>query len=104
MNSRKWMAITASTLMAASTMFGCSSGSGSAKKDSGDSSSAASGKPLIVGTTQELAGSFSPLYASTAYDQWVTNLVYQSMMKYNSASKLELVLLTEEPTCPLPSN
>ncbi|MCF0260760.1 MAG: ABC transporter substrate-binding protein [Erysipelotrichaceae bacterium] len=95
MNSRKWMAAAASTMMAASAITGCSSGSSSA----GGSGTASSGssKPLIVGTDMELAGNFSPLFASTVYDQWVTNLVYQSMMTYDPDNNLQLTLLTEQP-------
>lgn len=53
--------------------------------------------PLIVGTTQELAGVFSPLYATTAYDQYVTNMVYEAMLAYNADSELETQLATEIP-------
>ena len=95
MNSRKWMAAAASAMMAVSTITGCSSGSGS--KSSGSSASSGTSKPLIVGTTQELAGNFSPLYASTAYDQWVTNLCYQKMMDYTADSELTPTLLKEMP-------
>ena len=46
------------------------------------------GDTLIVGMTQELAGVFSPLYATTAYDQYVTNMVYQTLLAYDANSEL----------------
>lgn len=87
MNSRKFVAGGAAFAMALS-LVGCSGG--------GDSSNSAK-ETLKVGTTQELAGIFNPMYASTAYDQWVVNMVYQSMIAYNADSELYPVLAEELP-------
>lgn len=44
------------------------------------------GDTLVVGMTQELAGLFSPLYAISSYDQYVVNMVYQSLLAYDANS------------------
>jgi peptide/nickel transport system substrate-binding protein len=90
MNSRKWIAGAASALIAASSIAGCSSTGGSSTGD-------ASGT-LTVGTTQELKGVFSPLYVSTAYDNWISNLVYQSLTSYNADNERVPELAEELPT------
>lgn len=54
-------------------------------------------KTLIVGMTQELAGVFSPLYSTTAYDQYVVNMVYQSLVAYDADSKMYGLLAEEVP-------
>ncbi|WP_286356569.1 ABC transporter substrate-binding protein [Ileibacterium valens] len=46
------------------------------------------GDTLVVGMTQELAGLFSPLYAISSYDQYVVNMVYQSLLAYDANSEL----------------
>lgn len=98
MNSRKLLAGLASAAMCIG-LVGCSSSdsgsSGSSSSSSGSSSSA--NGTLIVGTTQELAGLFSPLYYQTAYDAWVVNLVYNSMLRYTADSELTTDLATELP-------
>lgn len=88
MNSRKFFAGVAAATMAVS-MVGCSSGSGSGGIKNEEI--------LKVGTTQELAGIFNPMYASTAYDQWVVNMVYQSMYAYDADSVLQPVLTEGAP-------
>lgn len=95
MNSRKLIAGFASAAMAL-TLTACSSGSNSGGNKGGSSS--ASDSTLIVGTDQELAGVFSPLYYQSAYDGWVVNLVYNSMLKYTADSVLTNDLATEVPT------
>lgn len=88
MNSRKFFAGVAAATMAVS-MVGCSSGSGSGGIKNEEI--------LKVGTTQELEGIFNPMYASTAYDQWVVNMVYQSMYAYDADSVLQPVLTEGAP-------
>lgn len=88
MNSRKFFAGAAAAAMAAS-MVGCSSG--------GSSGGIKNEEILKVGTTEELAGIFNPMYASTAYDQWVVNMVYQSMYAYDADSNLQPVLTEGDP-------
>lgn len=99
MNSRKLFAGVASMMMAAS-MFGCSSNApADDSKDNADNSGAATEEQtLTVGTTQELEGTFSPLYAETAYDQWVTNMVFQSMLAYNADNEIYPQAAAEMPT------
>lgn len=87
MNSRKYVAGAAAFAMTLS-MVGCSGGSGS---------SASSNEILKVGTTQELSGIFNPMYSSTAYDQWVVNLVYQSMVGYDANSEIKPILAESLP-------
>ena len=87
MNSRKLIAGLASAVMGLS-MVGCGSGGGS---------SASSNEILKVGTTEELSGIFNPMYSSTAYDQWVVNMVYQSLIGYDANSELKPILAEELP-------
>ncbi len=87
MNSRKYVAGAAAFAMTLS-MVGCSGSGGS---------SVSSNEILKVGTTQELSGIFNPMYSSTAYDQWVVNLVYQSMVGYNADSEIKPVLAESLP-------
>lgn len=75
--------------MAAVMMTGCSSGSGS---------SGASGSTLTVGISTAFNGVFSPLYYSTVYDNYVVEMVYQSMLEYDRDNQLQPQLATEMPT------
>lgn len=88
MNSRKYVAGAAAFAMALS-MAGCGG--------SGSGSSVSSNEILKVGTTQELSGIFNPMYSSTAYDQWVVNMVYQSMLAYTADSEIKPVLAESLP-------
>lgn len=102
MNSRKLLAGVASMMMAVS-MFGCSNTTKPAddanKGDDADKNAGmADDQTLIVGTTQELEGTFSPLYAETAYDQWVTNMIFQSMLAYNADNEIYAQAAAEVPT------
>lgn len=63
-----------------------------------DGATIENGDTLIVGMTQELAGVFSPLYATTAYDQYVVNMVYQSLLAYDANSELYGQAAAEVPT------
>ena len=74
--------------MAAVMMTGCASGS----------SSGASGSTLTVGLSTAFNGIFSPLYYSTVYDDYVVEMVYQSMLSYDRDNQLETVLAKEMPT------
>lgn len=89
MNSRKFVAGGAA-LATALTLVGCGGGGTSSTSISND-------EILKVGTTQELAGIFNPMYASTAYDQWVVNMVYQPMIAYDADSELYPVLAESLP-------
>lgn len=115
MKSRKFFAGLASAAMVLS-MAACSSSDTSSSTDSTStddtsetsdttddsgstsSSSGSSDGTLVVGTTQELAGIFSPMYYVSAYDAWVVNMIYQSMQAYDADSELYNVLLAEDPT------
>lgn len=74
--------------MAAAMMTGCASGS----------SSGASGSTLTVGLSTGFNGIFSPLYYQTVYDDYVIEMVYQSMLSYDRDNQLQPVLATEQPT------
>lgn len=89
MKPKKITAGLASLAMALS-LVGCSSGGST----SGGMSSA---DVLKVGTTQELSGVFNPMYATSAYDQWIVNMVYQSMTAYNADNELYPVIASELP-------
>lgn len=86
MNTRKWVAGFASVAMASTLLAGCSSNGGSSD-----------GKTLTVSVNQELTGQFSPMYAQSAYDQYVVNLVYQGFMKYDENNELVKDLAAEDP-------
>lgn len=87
MNAKKWVAGLASVTMAA-TLVGCGSSNGGSSD----------GKTLTVSINQELTGMFSPMYAQSAYDQYVVDLVYQGLLKYNADNELEPDLAEEMPT------
>lgn len=90
MNSQKLFAGLASASMLLG-LVGCgSSGSGSG-------SSSSSSKPLIVGTTQELAGVFSPIFYQSAYDGWVVDMIYEPLLRYTKDSELKPYLAEEMP-------
>jgi peptide/nickel transport system substrate-binding protein len=91
MNSRKLLSGIACASMALS-LAACSS-----SDTSSTSSSSSTNDTLIVGTTQELAGAFSPIYYQTAYDGWVVNLIYNSLLKYDAEGELQADLATEVP-------
>ena len=76
MNKQRIVAGLASVAMA-STLVACSGGSSS------------DAKTLTVSVSQSLTGQFTPQYASSAYDQYVVNLCYESMLKYNADNELE---------------
>lgn len=105
MNSRKLFAGVASACMALS-MFGCSSNNTTKPADdekpadkTNDNSGTPSGEQLLtVGTTQELEGTFSPIYAETAYDQWVTNMTFQSLLAYTADNEIYAQAAEEVPT------
>lgn len=86
MNSRKLVAAVASAVMGLS-LVGCGSGSGNG----------GSKEVLKVGTTQKLSGVFNPMYATTAYDQWVANMVYQPLIGYDADSNLKPIVAAELP-------
>lgn len=73
--------------MAAAMMTGCASGS-----------SGANGKTLTVGLKTGFNGIFSPLYYQTVYDDYVIEMVYQSMLSYDRDNQLQPELATEQPT------
>lgn len=73
--------------MAAAMMTGCASGS-----------SGANGKTLTVGLNTGFNGIFSPLYYQTVYDDYVIEMVYQSMLSYGRDNQLQPELATEQPT------
>ena len=73
--------------MAAAMMTGCASGS-----------SGANGKTLTVGLNTGFNGIFSPLYYQTVYDDYVIEMVYQSMLSYDRDNQLQPELATEQPT------
>lgn len=81
--SRKSLIVALSAIMAVSTA-GCS-------KNSGGTGT------LRVGASQQLTGVFNPLYATTKYDQWVGDLVYQSMLRYDADSQSIPLLVKELP-------
>ena len=85
MNSRKLFAGLASASMLLG-LAGCGSSGGSS-----------SSKPLIVGTTQELAGVFSPIFYSSAYDGWVVDMIYEPLLRYTKDSELKPYLAEEMP-------
>ena len=84
MNKQRIVAGLASVAMA-STLVACSGGSSS------------DAKTLTVSVNQSLTGQFTPQYASSAYDQYVVNLCYESMLKYNADNELEPVLAKDLP-------
>ena len=84
MNKQRIVAGLASVAMA-STLVACSGGSNS------------NAKTLTVSVNQSLTGQFTPQYASSAYDQYVVNLCYESMLKYNADNELEPVLAKDLP-------
>ena len=84
MNKQRIVAGLASVAMA-STLVACSGGSSS------------NAKTLTVSVNQSLTGQFTPQYASSAYDQYVVNLCYESMLKYNADNELEPELAKELP-------
>jgi hypothetical protein len=84
MNKQRIVAGLASVAMA-STLVACSGGSSS------------NAKTLTVSVNQSLTGQFTPQYASSAYDQYVVNLCYESMLKYNADNELEPVLAKDLP-------
>jgi peptide/nickel transport system substrate-binding protein len=63
----------------------------------GSNSNGTNSDTLVVGTVR-LNGVFSPLYYASAYDGWVVDLVFDSMMKYNENNELIPHLLSEEPS------
>ena len=73
--------------MAATMMTGCASGS-----------SGTNGKTLTVGLNTGFNGIFSPLYYQTVYDDYVIEMVYQSMLSYDRDNQLQPELATEQPT------
>ena len=73
--------------MAAVMMTGCAGGS-----------SGANGKTLTVGLNTGFNGIFSPLYYQTVYDDYVIEMVYQSMLSYDRDNQLQPQLATEQPT------
>ena len=73
--------------MAAAMMTGCAGGS-----------SGANGKTLTVGLNTGFNGIFSPLYYQTVYDDYVIEMVYQSMLSYDRDNQLQPELATEQPT------
>lgn len=84
MNKQRIVAGLASVAMA-STLVACSGGSSS------------DAKTLTVSVNQSLTGQFTPQYASSSYDQYVVNLCYESMLKYNADNELEPVLAKDLP-------
>ena len=84
MNKQRIVAGLASVAIA-STLVACSGGSSS------------DAKTLTVSVSQSLTGQFTPQYASSAYDQYVVNLCYESMLKYNADNELEPVLAKDLP-------
>lgn len=84
MNKQRIVAGLASVAMA-STLVACSGGSSS------------DAKTLTVSVNQSLTGQFTPQYASSAYDQYVANLCYESMLKYNADNEFEPVLAKDLP-------
>ena len=84
MNKQRIVAGLASVAMA-STLVACSGGSNS------------DAKTLTVSVNQSLTGQFTPQYASSAYDQYVVNLCYESMLKYNADNELEPELAKDLP-------
>ena len=87
MNTRKLFAGVASAAMALS-LVGCGGG---------DKAATGGDKSLVVGTTSELSGVFSPLYYKTSYDNYVINMVYQSMLDYDADSNLVPTLAEDLP-------
>ena len=85
MNKQKIVAGLASVAMA-STLVACSS-----------NSSSSNAKTLTVSVNQSLTGQFTPQYVSSAYDMYVVNLCYQSMLKYDANNELQPELATEMP-------
>lgn len=63
----------------------------------GSNSNGTNSDALVVGTVR-LNGVFSPLYYASAYDGWVVDLVYDSLMQYNESNELVPHLLSEEPS------
>ena len=51
---------------------------------------------IISGITSGFNGVFSPLYATTANDQYVVNMIYQPLYDYNADSELYPVLAADE--------
>lgn len=56
------------------------------------------GKTLTVGLNTGFNGIFSPLYYQTVYDDYVIEMVYQSMLSYDRDNQLQPQLATEQPT------
>ncbi|WP_305138338.1 ABC transporter substrate-binding protein [Dubosiella newyorkensis] len=94
MNSRKLFAGLTSAAMLLS-LAGCSSSNGGGSNGGSDSKSES--KPLIVGTTQELAGVFSPIFYQSAYDGWVVDMIYEPLLRYTKDSELKPYLAEEMP-------
>ena len=94
MNSRKLFAGLTSAAMLLS-LAGCSSSNGGGSNGGSDSKSES--KPLIVGTTQELAGVFSPIFYQSTYDGWVVNMIYEPLLRYTKDSELKPYLAEEMP-------
>lgn len=63
----------------------------------GSNSNSTNSDTLVVGTVR-LNGVFSPLYYASAYDGWVVDLVFDTMMQYNENNELIPHLLSEEPS------
>lgn len=66
------------------SLTACGSGSSSDKKKSG-------GGTITVGC-EELTGTFSPVYYSSAYDGYVVDLVYNKLMEYDYDGNLQPAL------------
>lgn len=78
MKSRKLLALLSASAMSLS-LFGCGGSTGG---------TASADETFKVGTTQELSGIFNPMYSSSAYDQWIVNMVYQNMLEFNADDEL----------------
>lgn len=53
---------------------------------------------MTVGLNTGFNGIFSPLYYQTVYDDYVIEMVYQSMLSYDRDNQLQPELATEQPT------
>ena len=85
MKSRKLLALLSASAMSLS-LFGCGGSGSSTGGSTGGTASA--DETFKVGTTQELSGIFNPMYSSSAYDQWIVNMVYQNMLEFNADDEL----------------
>ena len=88
MNKSHYLKKAGAIAMAAAMMTGCASGG----------SSGAQGSTLTVGLNTGFNGIFSPLYYQTVYDDYVIEMVYQSLLSYDRDNQLQPVLATEQPT------